>query len=93
MRLIESGEHSDDARGFAGALGIGERDHLALARFADQQHAARTEGQHAGALDIVGEHRDVETRGQLELLEIEGSLFGVGQRDDADRQQHERKCE
>jgi Arc/MetJ family transcription regulator len=51
---------------------IGQRDHLALTRFADQQHAARAEDQHARAVHFFGENRDVESRRRFQLREIEG---------------------
>jgi len=87
VRLIQAGENVDHPVSLTCTLGVGQRDHLAFARFADQQHAPRGEGQHASAVDIVGEDCDVKTVGQLDLLQIEGSLFGVRDQSQENRQE------
>ena len=58
---------------------IAQRDHLALARFADQQLAARSEHEHARAVNVVGENRDVKSRRCFQSRKIERGYFGVSQ--------------
>ena len=78
--LVQSGEDFDHSAGLAGVFWIGQRDDFAFARFAHEQHSAGSEGEHARAVYIGGEDRDVEAFGQFEFFEIERSFFGVNER-------------
>ena len=56
VRLVQPAENGCHPFGFARVFGVGKRYHLALTRFADQQHAARGEDHHARAVDFFGKN-------------------------------------